>query len=194
MERVKVKLDFLNCVGVDCEGRSGGLALLWNEDVVPVRVLSLSKRHIDAVIDDKWRCTGFYGHPITARHFESWNMLRRLKSESSLPWIVGGDFNELLQLDEKEGESLRSSRQIEDFRDAAEYCELRDLGFYGPRFTWCNGQYQGTLISERLDRVLATEGWMALYPNARVINLVSPLSDHCSILLELEVRGQEDLV
>ncbi|XP_071723523.1 uncharacterized protein [Rutidosis leptorrhynchoides] len=114
-------------------------------------------------------------------------MLRRLKSESSLPWIVGRDFNELLQLDEKDGGSFRSSRQIEDFREATEFYGLRDLGFCGPQYTWCNGRYQGGLINERLDRVLATDVWMALFPNARVTNLVSTLSDHCPFLLELEV-------
>ncbi|GLT59791.1 hypothetical protein SLA2020_325910 [Shorea laevis] len=33
MERIRLEVGFSNCFGVDSVGRSGGLAVLWTEDV-----------------------------------------------------------------------------------------------------------------------------------------------------------------
>lgn len=49
-------------------------------------------------------------------------------------------FNEILQLSEKQGGRDRPERQIENFKDVLSDCELRDLGFMGPPFTWCNNK------------------------------------------------------
>nr|POF12077.1 hypothetical protein CFP56_08844 [Quercus suber] len=57
-------------------GSSGGLAMLWKEEVQS-HVQSFSLSHIDALVDDGneiggWRLTGFYGNPETSKRFESW--------------------------------------------------------------------------------------------------------------------------
>ena len=49
-----------------------------------------------------------------------------------------GDFNEILFAKEKQGWLIRPKRQMQGFRDALDYCRLRDLGFNGFPFTWCN--------------------------------------------------------
>ena len=36
------------------------------------------------------------------------------------------------------------------------FCDLRDIGFVGPKFTWIYQRADGTQIRERLDRALAT--------------------------------------
>lgn len=79
-------------------------------------MLSYSVKHIDTMITMKeeicWRFSGFYRNPVTFRFYrnpvtsqrgESWKLLRRLTSCSSLPWLVGDDFNDVLRVDEKEG-------------------------------------------------------------------------------------------
>lgn len=49
---------------------------------------------------------------------------------------------------------MRPKRQMELFMKVVNYCELRDLGFMGPKFTWQFQQRDGLQIIERLDRVL----------------------------------------
>lgn len=73
-----------------------------------MRILSSSERYIDVeigVIGDPnhWRFTGFYGHLVSEERMHSWNLIRRLAASSSLSWVIGGDFNELLSIHEKEG-------------------------------------------------------------------------------------------
>jgi exonuclease III len=101
--RIKLGFDYSFCV--DCVGRSGGLLLLWRNDL-NVIIQTYSRRHISAIIDcngvnSDWRFTGFYGHPITATRKESWDLLRHLHTFQPTPWLCTGDFNEIINLSEK---------------------------------------------------------------------------------------------
>jgi hypothetical protein len=49
MELVRCKLSFSNMIVVDSVGKSGGLALLWNE-TAGVEVRNFSYRHINAIV------------------------------------------------------------------------------------------------------------------------------------------------
>ena len=61
--------------------------------------------------------------------------------QAVLPWVVFGDFNEILHVDEKLGWKERDSNQMEAFRESLNVCGLFDLGFIGQRYTWCNGRF-----------------------------------------------------
>ncbi|KAK3194206.1 hypothetical protein Dsin_025516 [Dipteronia sinensis] len=68
---------------------------------------------------------------------------------SSLPWLCIGDFNEVLHSAEKHGGPPRQRRLIEDFREAVDDCELMDMGFRGPGFTWSNRREGSAMVQER---------------------------------------------
>jgi hypothetical protein len=56
---------------------------------------------------------------------------------------------------EKWGGSEKKNRsQMRDFLQALEECELTDLGFSRPKYTWNNCMEDLTFIKERLDK-----GW-----------------------------------
>lgn len=107
MEKVKNILGFEGAFTVGVQGRSGGLALLWqsNEEV---QVLSYSKNHIDVIVQvrdwSKFRLTDFYGEPDRTKRHESWNLIRSLKTQSSLPWCLVGDMNNIVKQEDKRGE------------------------------------------------------------------------------------------
>lgn len=48
------------------------------------------------------------------------------------------DFNKILLAEEKQGWLDRLERQMQSFHDALDFCRLKDLGFNGFLFTWCN--------------------------------------------------------
>jgi hypothetical protein len=62
---------------------------------------------IDENDDAGWRLTSFYGEPSSDRKHLSWDYLRSLHTAIDLPWIVMGDFNEILYSTEKEGGAMR---------------------------------------------------------------------------------------
>lgn len=86
-------------------------------------------------MSDEWFLTGFYGNPKVARRQESWSLLRRLSVCQIVPWLVFGDFNEVVCDQEKHGVRIRLEQQMTEFRQALEDCALIDLGFSGPMFT-----------------------------------------------------------
>lgn len=49
INKIKMSLNYVGCFVVDCNGRSGGLCLLWKEEV-NVTIRSFSNFHIDATI------------------------------------------------------------------------------------------------------------------------------------------------
>lgn len=61
-----------------------------------------------------------------------------------------------------------------------------DLDFKGCKYTWSNHQkVSSNRIIERLDKLLANEKWVDLFPMASVIHLPKTHSDHNPTLLEL---------
>ena len=115
LEKIKHKVKYTGLFTVPSCGRGGGLALLWKVEGA-VWVDSFSKNHIDTVVNsgtvDAWRFIGFYGEPKISNRKEAWSMLHLLKSKPHLPWCCIGDFNELLQMEEKRGGRLRPHAQM----------------------------------------------------------------------------------
>lgn len=67
---------------------------------------SYSHHNIDVEIKDEdarfsWRCTEFYGHLEERLRERSWDLLRLLRQDNRLPWLVVGDFNEISHSFEK---------------------------------------------------------------------------------------------
>lgn len=68
------------------------------------------------------------------------------------PWLVVGDFNEIIHRNEKWGQRdmIRSTQQL--FSSHMVVCGLLDLGFVGLRYTWCNRRGLSKLVQTRKDR------------------------------------------
>ncbi|XP_017635590.1 uncharacterized protein LOC108477569 [Gossypium arboreum] len=77
---------------------------------------------------------------------------------------------------------------MEVFRKVLEDCNLVDVGFTGNWFTWEIGNLPSTNIQERLDRRVATEEWLALFPEFQLQHLPHTFSDHCPLLINTKKR------
>jgi hypothetical protein len=81
---------------------------------VNLMVLSWYRYHIDAEIKEtdnsSWRFTGIYGESRGEEKDKTWRLLRILKHQSKLPWLVCGDFNEILFNCEKEGGGCKTKK------------------------------------------------------------------------------------
>ena len=53
------------------------------------------------------------------------------------------------------------------FSECLDTCNMVDLGFNGPRFTWTNRKDISDLVQERIDRCFANPSWCANFPNAK---------------------------
>jgi exonuclease III len=193
MEIVRIKLGFHNMFVVDCVGKSGGLALLWESDF-DIEIQNFTRRHINAVIRspmnaEQWKFSCIYGHPETAKRHESWTLMKHLAELAPEPWVCLGDFNEVVSMEEKRGGSERHRTQMRAFQQALEECSLSDLGYSGPKYTWQNYQEGDCLVKERLDRGVANNAWRRLFPDAEIVVTSAIFSDHAPIFLTL-TRGR----
>lgn len=155
-----------------------------------MEVKSYSKNHIDAEVclnggDVRWRFTGFYGVPERSRRRDSWNLLKRLSSLNHLPWVVMGDFNDILNPEEKRGGHPQPRRLIDGFREAAEVSGLKDLGFDGYQYTWERSRGTPNWVEAKLDRVLASDSWSEQFNEARAASVIATKSDHLPIHLQI---------
>ncbi|KAL5566082.1 hypothetical protein UlMin_029246 [Ulmus minor] len=193
LEQIRVKLNFSGMVTWEKEGRSGGLCLFWT-DSIDVHLLTGSKGHIDAIIsshdNSNWRFTGMYDNPYTTLRTQFWDLIKRLGDSHSLPWLCGGDLNEIIFDHEKKGGGDHAFHLLRNFREAIEYCNLADLGFRGPKFTWCRGNNNSNFIQERLDQMLGNSGWSGMFPYYIVHHLRLWGSDHRPLLIEVLKDGE----
>jgi hypothetical protein len=167
-------------------GRSGGLILFWKREV-QIDLLFSAPMYIDVKINEgpnkEWRFTCIYGEARWDDRYKTWDKLHELKSNSSLPWVILGDFNEILYSHEKEGGNPRPHGYMQGFRDDLTDCELEDLGFSGEAFTWKRGR-----LRERLDRSVAFGPWINMYPGAKLQHLGFVRSYHRLILLDTDYQ------
>ena len=77
-----------------------------------------------------------YGEAQVMERYETWDTLCSIVGVSNLPWMVFGDFNEVLVQAEHDGVNLRAHGQMQGFRDALDVCGLIDLGFKGRMWTF----------------------------------------------------------
>ena len=131
--------------------------------------------------------------PIPCQEF-LWNHLAHFVDTHTLPWVVAGDFNEILSSTEKFSNTLASQRRMSAFKNCLDACNLLDLGFSGPQFTSTNKHPNG-LVMERLDRVLCNPSWKLCFEKANALHLPRASSDHNPILIDLnpirQVFGQK---
>jgi exonuclease III len=76
-----------------------------------------------------------YASPQMTNRQQLWNYLQDLRSNLTGPWLLMGDFNEVLMSCEIKGCTFPSN-QADKFALMMERCELLDLGATGSNFTW----------------------------------------------------------
>ncbi|XP_074265036.1 uncharacterized protein LOC141587449 [Silene latifolia] len=189
MRRVREKLDGYHGIDVDSAGRSGGLAFMWKKDI-DCSFVSASMHHMDFHVregEKEWRVTGFYGWPAVSDRHLSWDLLRLLNEQSSLPWLCIGDFNEILYSTEMKGGS-QAQWQMNNFQAAVDFCGLRDVAWEGYAFTYDNGQAGENNRQCMLDRAMCNEAWQDLFPYAKNFHLDREWSDHAPLKLTFDRR------
>ncbi|XP_042950057.1 uncharacterized protein LOC122282168 [Carya illinoinensis] len=187
VETVRNRLGFECSFVVDSIGRSGGLVMMWKQEVC-VELHTFSNNHISLTITVEegaipWRVTGFYGNPVVEKRRESWELLKLLKPVNNGPWLCMGDFNEILCNEEKEGAASRPFSQMERFREALYECDLVDLGYIGAKYTWSNKREGRAFTKERLDRGFGNSSWIQPFENCYNYVLPTITSDHAPLLI-----------
>ncbi|KAK4274665.1 hypothetical protein QN277_017856 [Acacia crassicarpa] len=182
VRKVRRKCGFNEEWIVNPVGKSGGLALWWSEGLI-VNILFSSSNIIHTSVWSECFATPSYITFIYAPTDEGermmcWQEIRRFSNNIGDAWMCIGDFNDILSQHEKSGGRPHPWRRILNFKCLLADCELEDLGYNGPTFTWCNNRDFPDTIHERIDRALGNLLLRELFPCLQVFNVVPAGSDH----------------
>uniref|UniRef100_A0A2N9EZP9 Reverse transcriptase domain-containing protein n=1 Tax=Fagus sylvatica TaxID=28930 RepID=A0A2N9EZP9_FAGSY len=85
-----------------------------------------------------WALVGFYSPPYYHKRRKAWINLCALLESFAGPWMCFGDFNTIIDVNEKEGGRSGSSSALNFLRNLMFDFGAVNLGFSGSQFTWCN--------------------------------------------------------
>lgn len=109
-----------------------------------------------------------------------WEELCDVRGYWQGPWVVGGDFNVIRFLHEKNTHN-RVTKSMQDFGKFVNECSLRDCLILNAKFTWTNGR--DAPIFCKLDRFLVSNEWEKLYPRFFQEGIPTIVSDHLPAIL-----------
>lgn len=133
-----------------------------------------------------WWLIGVYGPQSSENKILFRQELRQIRNDCHGPWVLTGDFNLIYKMEDKNNENLNRA-MMGWFRKFINDISLIDIPLVGCKYTWSNNQLSPTLV--RLDRVLCTADWEALFPSNLLQSASSEDSDHCPLIFGLRSRS-----
>lgn len=168
-------------------GTRGGILIAWDDTVVSLSSSHTTANTLTALVQPHgapvWWLTGVYGPQSDADKAEFLLELEEIRDLHAGPWAVVGDFNLLVNPEDKNNE-LINRRMIARFRAKLNLLELKELYLIGRRYTWTNERRLPTM--EKIDHVFSTTSWEDLHPSCLLTALGTAVSYHCPLLLDLD--------
>ncbi|XP_074314772.1 uncharacterized protein LOC141650377 [Silene latifolia] len=127
--------------------KEGHIWLFWDHnsyevDILDVKTQSIHTKVLDKISGAVFWFTVVYGFNKSAERDPLWDSLRSYHRLLNGPWLVAGDFNCIMAIQD---------------------CHLADLGAKGAFFTWNNKHEYGSRVYSRLDRVFMNVDWMDMF-------------------------------
>lgn len=106
--------------------------------------------------------TFVYGNNVLEDREGLWQELGRLASLTLEPWLVLGDFNNVLRSDDRLGGLSVTDAECDAFQSVLINSQLQELSYIGWPYTWCNRQWHN-LIYSKIDRCFGNIPWFQSY-------------------------------
>ncbi|KAL2893703.1 5'-3' exoribonuclease 2 [Bienertia sinuspersici] len=170
------------------------IMLAWNPHLFVVSVVLMTKQLIHCLIQPKgggvpFYCSFIYAFNDHNERIPLWEDLRKCKVQFQGPWLLMGDLNCVLNLDEGLGSPVRLG-EIKEIRYCMEECGLSDIPYKGNFYTWCNKHLDDSRVYSRIDRVMANDEWQEAYGCMIAQFLNADISDHCPAFVSTKSQCQ----
>jgi len=133
------------------------------------------------------RITFIYGHNNPAARLSLWEYLNQEShSTAGIPWIVLGDFNAILQANDRSGGDTHWPCYQDDFNACITQSELLQVPYSGLKYSWHNGQLGDNTIQKKLDWIFGNPCLFSTWPSAHANFQPRTISDHSAMVLQLQ--------
>ncbi|KAL2223941.1 UNVERIFIED_CONTAM: hypothetical protein Sindi_3075400 [Sesamum indicum] len=166
---------------VDYSSVGNRIWIAWDENIVDVHILDSADQFIHCRVtnmadNESVIITVVYGASEVIDRRNLWTALETLSQQcSDIPWMVGGDFNAVRDLNEVCGISGDIRMATEEFNAGILEAGLIPLPMQG-------------VLWKRLDRILINDRWLARFPSAYYHSLTPRTSDHSPLVLHGDIQ------
>lgn len=176
--------------------RLGRIWIVWNPTTRVTPFFTSAQMITCSVLlegaENEFFCSFVYASNYVEERKKLWEDIRNHHESpllQSKPWILYGDFNEILKGEEHSLFHVNPTIPLgmRDFQNVVRYCSLDDMKSHGPWLMWCNKR-EDELICKKLDRVLVNDTWTATYQQSYSVFEAGGCSDHlrCRIRIQAE--------
>ncbi|XP_026420101.1 uncharacterized protein LOC113316085 [Papaver somniferum] len=171
---------------LDSIGRSGGIICIWNPNTIAIQseiigVYSINLHFMTVCDSFHWLFSVVYGPCDTVERRNLWQELQLMRLIWNLPWCIGGDFNEVRLMSERQN-CNSITRGMQDFRDFVNDEDLIDIPINGAKYTWKSGNANQI----KIDLFIMSGSWEDHFKNVVVTALAPPFSYHKPIKLSCD--------
>ncbi|GJY48293.1 RNA-directed DNA polymerase, eukaryota, reverse transcriptase zinc-binding domain protein [Tanacetum coccineum] len=167
------------------------IILCWNLDVVSVMVLSQSDQAIHVKIVHKNTlkvlfCSFIYVRNVPSIRRRLWVELGIHKNVvRNMPWILMGDFNVALNMEDIYAGSSRMNPAMCEFKDCVVNIKVMDINSSGLHFTWNQKPKGRNGILKKLDQIRGNIEFLDIFPGAYALFQPYRISDHSPAVLKI---------
>nr|GEV67078.1 hypothetical protein [Tanacetum cinerariifolium] len=101
------------------------------------------------------------------------------------PWVLMGDFNVSLNIEDSYLGSTKMNSAMCDFKDCVKKIEVIDINSFGLHYTWNQKPKGSNGVLKKLDRIMGNIGFVDNFPGAYAIFQPYRISDHSLAVLKL---------
>jgi hypothetical protein len=168
-------------------GSSGGILVCINENNFEIIDYWIIQFSINIIIKNKnseftWLYTIVYGPPSPGQKSQFRKELQDIRVLSTLPWLVGGDFNVVRNKQERKGLTFNHSvsRKVNSFISEN---SLKDMRPRDRLYTWSNFISNPSFVC--LDKFLCTIEWKNEFSNYLSKSLPRYQLDHNALIIKI---------
>ncbi|XP_062104432.1 uncharacterized protein LOC133815631 [Humulus lupulus] len=145
----------------------GRIIVAWNPNMYSIDIRECTNQLIHCLDQNPNRegrffITFVYGFNDERARGRLWQDIQRLDLQIDDPWMVVGDYNEILYKHERIGKKVRKMADTA-CRDCMISCQQEDLKFLGCYFTWNNKQQNDERVYSKIDRAMVNSKWTDVF-------------------------------
>ncbi|GJU75164.1 RNA-directed DNA polymerase, eukaryota, reverse transcriptase zinc-binding domain protein [Tanacetum coccineum] len=124
--------------------------------------------------------------PKGCRIILGWNadVVSLLHVVQNSPWVLMGDFNVALNMEDVSSGSSMLNSPMSDFKDCVANIEVLDVNCSGLHYTWNQKPKGSHVILKKLDRIMGNLGFVDKFLGAHAIFQPYRISDHAPAILK----------
>ncbi|XP_074277385.1 uncharacterized protein LOC141601023 [Silene latifolia] len=163
--------------------------IVWDANNYNVEILSCEAQVINTKVTFYptgvvWWMSVVYGFNRVAERIPLWLSFQQIHTVVNGPWVVMGDFNNVLAMNERIGYVVTNA-EMSDFQACVDNCGLGDILAHGAFFTWNNKHEVEDMVLNRIDRAMINDEWLLQFHETSTVFHPEGLYDHCPCSMTL---------